>query len=169
MSLNVSPVRIFPTVPPPIHEDSLFNFAPRTLPNECSPSFGYSSPLKTLFKKGKFPSVKYGFYGDKLNSKNASLEHLKAKSKGGVSALFNYVLASVSKNKARGNADLREHFVPWIAARYLFQFEKVSLPEFDGIKYIKSILGTLKKEFDIDPKFYQDYKDKRMERWNKIG
>ena len=29
-------------------------------------NFGYSNKLKTLWKKGLMPSVKYGFYGDKL-------------------------------------------------------------------------------------------------------
>ena len=40
-------------------------------------SFGYSSPLKTLFKKGKLPSVTKGFYGGTLTKDTVSLEHLK--------------------------------------------------------------------------------------------
>ena len=28
-------------------------------------TFGYHSPLKTLYKKGQMPKVIYGFYGDK--------------------------------------------------------------------------------------------------------
>ena len=68
-----------------------------------SPTFGYSHPLKTLYRQGKLP-VRYGFYGDKLTQKNVSLEHLKPHSKGGKTELSNLVLASKQKNQARGNA-----------------------------------------------------------------
>ena len=61
------------------------------------PSFGYSSPLKTIWKKGGLPTVKKGFYGDTLTKKNVSLEHLKARSKGGKTSLENLVLASKEK------------------------------------------------------------------------
>ena len=108
-------------------------------------SFGYSSPLKTLFKEGKMPTVKYGFYGDKLTKQNVSLEHLQPHSKGGPSCLKNYVLASQENNRLRGNDDLIKHFNPKIALRYLNQFVDIKLPRFDGNKYILDILNTLKK------------------------
>nr|DAD80514.1 MAG TPA: hypothetical protein [Siphoviridae sp. ctYh54] len=121
--------------------------------NTNQASFGYSSPLKTLYKEHKLPTVKYGFYGDTLSIKNVSLEHLKAKSKGGVSCLSNYVLASSRQNHARGNDDIREHFNPFTAKRYLQQFIDVKLPRFDGNKYIGMILNTLQK-LGINPSFY---------------
>ena len=40
-----------------IHELRVFKYNPQT------PSFGYSSPLKTMFLKGELP-VKYGFDGN---------------------------------------------------------------------------------------------------------
>jgi len=46
-------------------------------------SFGYNSPLKTLFKKGKLPTVTKGFYGGTLTNKTVSLEHLIPHSQGG--------------------------------------------------------------------------------------
>ena len=107
-------------------------------------SFGYSSPLKTLFKEGKMPSVKYGFYGDKLTKQNVSLEHLKPHSKGGASCLRNYVLASQRNNRLRGNDDILKHFDAQTALRYLKQFVDVKLPRFDGNRYILMILNTLK-------------------------
>lgn len=108
-------------------------------------SFQYSSPLKTLFKEGKMPTVKYGFYGDKLTKNNVSLEHLKPHSKGGVSCLKNYVLASQENNRLRGNDDIRKHFNFDAALRYLKQFVDIKLPRFDGNKYILDILNTLKE------------------------
>ena len=116
-------------------------------------SFGYSHPLKTLYKKRKFPSVKYGFYGDTLTIKNVSLEHLRARSKGGRSELSNYVLASREQNGARGNDDIKEHFKPKAAKRYLDQFLDVRVGSFDGNKYILMILSTLKR-LGIDVSFY---------------
>jgi len=61
-------------------------------------SFGYSSPLKTLYKKGKLP-VKYDFYGSKLTNKNVTLEHLKPHSQGGKTNLKNLVLATKENNQ----------------------------------------------------------------------
>lgn len=116
-------------------------------------SFGYSHPLKTLYRKRKLPTVEYGFYGDTLTIKNVSLEHLKPKSKGGKSELENYVLASKQQNWARGNDDIRDHFNPKAASRYLDQFLGIHLPEFNGRKYVSMILNTLKK-LGIDPAFY---------------
>ena len=120
-------------------------------------SFQYSSPLKTLYKQGKLPSVKYGFYGDRLKPKNVSLEHLKAKSKGGKSCLSNYVLASRTKNSARGNASIHEFFNPEAAKRYLLQFVDVKIPKFDGNKYIQMILKTL-LNLGVDISFFEDAK-----------
>ena len=128
--------------------------------NTNSPvSFGYSHPLKTLFKRHQLPSVKYGFYGDTLSIKNVSLEHLKAKSKGGKSKLNNYVLASKRTNHARGNDDIQDHFNPFYAKRYLLQFKGVKLPGFDGDAYISMVLNTL-RDLGIDTSFY---KTKRLD------
>ena len=63
-------------------------------------SFGYSNILKTEWRKGHLPSVKYGFYGEKLTQKNLSLEHLQAHSKGGKTVLSNLVLAAKEAKEA---------------------------------------------------------------------
>lgn len=107
-------------------------------------SFGYNSPLKTLYKRGKMPNVIYGFYGDKLTNKNVTLEHLKPHSKGGKSCLSNFVLASKRNNSNRGNEDIRKFAVKENIITYLSQFIDIKLPNFDGNKYIQSILQTLK-------------------------
>lgn len=108
-------------------------------------SFGYNSPLKTLYKKGKMPSVEYGFYGDKLTLDNVSLEHLKPHSKGGKSALDNFVLATKENNRLRGSEDIRKYANNENIVRYLSQFINMKLPDFDGNKYIQGILRTLTK------------------------
>jgi hypothetical protein len=105
-------------------------------------NFQYSSPLKTLWRKGKLP-VKYGFYGDVLTQKNVSLEHLKPHSKKGKTNLANLVLASKAKNNARGDNPIDDYLDVKNVIRYLAQFKDVKLQGFDGNKYIAGILATL--------------------------
>ena len=107
-----------------------------------SPTFGYSHPLKTLYRKGKLP-VRYGFYGDRLTQKNVSLEHLKPFSEGGKTELNNLVLASKEKNQDRGNADIRNFANKETIIKYLSQFIDVKINDFDGNKYINGIIKTL--------------------------
>ena len=108
-----------------------------------NPNFQYSSPLKTLWRKGKLPSVKYGFYGDVLTQRNISLEHLKAHSKGGKTNLTNLVLASKAKNNARGNDAIGDYLEVNNLVRYLKQFKDIRIKDFDGNKYIAGVLATL--------------------------
>lgn len=116
-------------------------------PNPIQPTsqltFQYSSPLKTLWRKGKLPSVKYGFYGDVLTQRNISLEHLKAHSKGGKTNLTNLVLASKAKNNARGNEAIDDYLKVNNLVRYLKQFKDIRIKDFDGNKYIAGVLATL--------------------------
>ena len=107
-------------------------------------TFGYSNILKTQFLKGNLKTVKYGFYGDKLNKKNVSLEHLKPKSKGGKSELENFVLASKHKNQLRGNKDIKPFIDKETVLRYLLQFVGVKANNFIGDNYIKAVIKTLK-------------------------
>lgn len=111
-------------------------------PIQPSPTFQYSSPLKTLWRKGKLP-VKYGFYGDRLTQKNVSLEHLKPFSKGGKTELNNLVLASKEKNTIRGDADIRNFTDSKAIIKYLSQFIDIKIKDFDGNKYINGIIKTL--------------------------
>lgn len=108
-------------------------------------TFGYHNILKTQYLKGNLKGVKYGFYGDKLTKKNVSLEHLKAKSKGGKSELENFVLASKAKNQARGNKDIKPFVDKETAMRYLLQFVGIKVENFNGDNYIRAIIKTLKK------------------------
>ena len=109
-----------------------------------NPTFGYKHQLKTLFKKGKLP-VKYGFYGDELNKKNVTLEHLKPISQGGKTELKNLVLASADKNQERAARPLAEMIQWQYVGRYLEQFRDFKYENFDGNEYILKILKTIKE------------------------
>lgn len=108
-------------------------------------SFRYQNILKTLYKKGKLPSVKVGFYGDELNKKIVTLEHLRCISQGGKTELNNLVLASANKNQERGCRPLEEMLNWEYVGRYLEQFRDVVVGEFNGNVYIQMILKTIKE------------------------
>lgn len=110
-------------------------------------SFGYSNPLKTEFRKGTF-SLSRGAYGDKLSVKNASLEHIKPKSKGGKSEIANFLLVSKNQNWSRGNQDfdlfIKEHPEKILTIQeYLNELRGVII---DGINYVKVVVKTLNRE-----------------------
>lgn len=108
-----------------------------------SPAFGYNHPLKTMFLKGKLPTVKYGFYGGRLNKKNVSLEHLKPHSKGGKTELDNLVLSTKNNNQNRGSEPLRDYITIKNVTRYLQQFVNIRVGDFNGNEYIQKILQTI--------------------------
>ena len=107
-------------------------------------SFGYSHQLKTLFKKGKLPTVKKGFYGGDLSIDTVSLEHMQPHSQGGRTILENLVLATKKNNNARGNASILDFCNVEHIKTYLKQFEDVVVAGFVGNEYIKKITKTLK-------------------------
>lgn len=127
------------------------SMSPSTIPT-MSVSFqrkykdnGGNPDLKRLWDQGKLPSVKYGFYGDELNSQNVTREHLEPASLGGTKRFGNIVLASKQKNNARGNKDIGLFATMENAKRYLEQFKEVNLPELHGGRYVKAVIKTLKK------------------------
>lgn len=107
------------------------------------PSFRYSHALKTAWKKGQIPQVKYGFYGEKLTKKNVSLEHLKPISKGGKTEWSNLVLADNKINNARGDKPLEQYLNLKAMGKYLEQFKNIKIKGFDGNRYIAMILETV--------------------------
>lgn len=111
-------------------------------------AFGYSSILKTMWKKGQLPTVKYGFYGDELKLNSLSVEHLKCRSQGGKSVLSNTVLSSKQKNNARGDKPLEEVLSIPAMMKYFDQFRGVKVGPFDGDKYIDMVLNTIYKLID---------------------
>ena len=118
--------------------------------NKNNPTFGYSNILKTAYKQGLLPTVRYGFYGSRLNPKNVTLEHVKPKSQGGKSCIANYVLATKENNSLRGNEDINKVVNKADVLRYLYQFKDVVIKRFNGNKYIAMVVQSLKKlGFDI--------------------
>ena len=114
------------------------------------PFKGYVHPLKTLFKRGLFPSVTTGLYGGKLTIDSASLEHLKPHSLGGKTKYRNLALADRFKNSARGNRPLAE-FLSWdMLESYLKQFNFRIRGLFDGFAYQKQLRQTC-MELGVQP------------------
>ena len=107
-------------------------------------SFTHKWDVKTMWKKGRLPQVKYGFYGDELTIRNCTVEHLLPLSKGGETKSFNLVLASAANNQARSNFDIRDFIDIEAAKQYLRQFQGIKKRTFNGDSYIKQIKDTLK-------------------------
>lgn len=112
-------------------------------------NFGYNNQLKTLFKKGKLPSVRYDVSGRELTKKNVTLDHVIPKSKGGRSIQENYMLATAEFNHLRGNDPLKNHMTNSNLVRYLNQFIDVVVDGFNGNKYIKGLLETLDRANEL--------------------
>lgn len=104
------------------------------------PFGGYNSELKTLWRAGKLPQVKKGFYGGKITQDTLSLEHLEAHSKGGKTELNNLVITTKANNCKRGNKPLAEFINLKAMAEYLLQFVNIKVGNFDGNAYIKGII-----------------------------
>ena len=105
-------------------------------------SFGYSSPLKTLFKDGQMPTVKNGIYGNPINPTNVSLEHLKPFSQGGKTELRNLPLADSKANAARGSKPITQFLSTPMVNDYLSQFNFNVPGKFNGFQYQKLIRET---------------------------
>lgn len=104
-----------------------------------SPNFGYSHKLKTDFKKGKLPTVKFDIAGIELNKDNVSLDHVIPKSQGGKSNLFNYMLASKWFNSFRGVVPLAKLITKEMFDKWAKQFEDIMVCGVEGTEYTKEI------------------------------
>lgn len=108
-------------------------------------TFGYSNPLKSLFKKGKLPTVTKGFYGGDLTVQNVSLEHLVPHSLGGKTELSNLVLATKENNNRRSNLPIKDFINVDCIREYLKQFSGVLIDNLSGESYKRKIIQTLKR------------------------
>lgn len=101
--------------------------------------FGYSHKLKTDFKKGRFPSVKFDVAGIEINNKNVTLDHVIPKSQGGASNLFNYMLASEVFNSFRGVVPLAKLITKTMFDKWAKQFEGIIVCGVEGKVYTEEI------------------------------
>jgi hypothetical protein len=99
-------------------------------------AFGYKSVLKTYWREGKLPTVLNDIYGNPL--KEATIEHISPRSRGGKSNLFNYALANPEDNFKRGSDDIMKHTTFDNVYNWFKQFVNVKLPHLDGSEYIKN-------------------------------
>ena len=107
--------------------------------------FGYTSIIKTSWRKGLMPSVKIGIYGGQLTPKNITIEHVLPISKGGKTTLSNIALATYSNNIKRGSKPLRWFLDMDIFEKYLKQFEDIEIMNFNGNKYIEALTKTIER------------------------
>jgi hypothetical protein len=105
----------------------------------AQPNFGYSHKLKTDFKKGRLPSVKFDVAGIELNNKNVTLDHVIPKSQGGKSNLFNYMLASEVFNSFRGVVPLAKLITKKMFDKWAKQFEGIMVCGVEGEVYTEEI------------------------------
>ena len=99
-------------------------------------AFGYKSVLKTYWREGKLPTVVNDIYGKPL--KEATIEHIRPRSKGGKSNLFNYALANPEDNFKRASDPIMEHTTFENVYNWFKQFVNIKLPHLDGQQYIKN-------------------------------
>lgn len=104
-----------------------------------NPSFGYSHKLKTDFKKGLLPTVKFDVAGIELNNKNVTLDHVIPKSQGGKNNLFNYMLASKVFNSFRGVVPLAKLITKEMFDRWAKQYEDIMVCGVKGKEYTEEI------------------------------
>lgn len=113
---------------------------------------GYQHPLKTLFKRGQMPSVKYGIYGEAIGPNNVSLEHLKPHSWGGKTEYANLALADRHANSARGSRPLAEALSWDMLEAYLSQFNFRIKNIFNGYEYQEKVRRTCESLGVVNPK-----------------
>ena len=70
-------------------------------------SFGHKSVLTRLYNSNKLPTVTKDIYGSIL--KDATVDHIIPKSKGGKSHLSNYALANAENNMKRSSDNILLH------------------------------------------------------------
>ena len=106
------------------------------------PNFGYSHRLKTDFKKGRLP-IKFDMAGLKLTRKNATLDHVAPKSKGGESKLGNYVLNTAWFNNLRGNKPMTDFITKEMFYKWAKQFENIMVCGITGEEYTAMIFKKI--------------------------
>lgn len=102
-------------------------------------SFKYKSILKTEWLKGNMPDVKYDMGGNLLTKDNITNGHMLAHSKGGKTNLSNLMLETANYNFMKSNKPFSLFFTKEGFDKYCKQFEKINLPDFNGLDYVYRI------------------------------
>lgn len=102
-------------------------------------SFKYKSILKTYWLKGNMPDVKYDMGRNRLTKDNITNGHMLAHSKGGKTNLSNLMLETANYNFAKSNKPFSQFYDEEAFKAYCKQFEKIDLPDFNGLDYIYRI------------------------------
>ena len=106
-------------------------------------TFGRKSVLTKLFNQGSLPGVTKDIYGSAI--KEATVDHIIPKSKGGKSNLANYAIANAKNNMNRSSDDILKYTTVDNIKAYYQQFKDLVLPNFNGNEYIEQGRKTFKK------------------------
>ena len=85
------------------------------------------------------PDVKYDMGGNLLTKDNITNGHMLAHSKGGKTKLDHLMLETANYNFAKSNKPFSQFYDEGAFQAYCKQFEKVNLPDFNGLDYIYRI------------------------------
>lgn len=99
--------------------------------------------VKTEYQKGNIP-LKKDFLGGELSTETATLDHIKAKSKGGRSKISNYIILNVENNCKKADKDIFEFATEENTKAYFKAFEGADLGKYTGEDYLKMIAKTLR-------------------------
>lgn len=102
-------------------------------------NFKYKSILKTYWLKGVMPDVKYDMGRNRLTKDNITNGHMLPHSKGGQTNLSNLMLETANYNFAKSNKPFSQFYDENSFKAYCKQFEKINLPDFNGLDYIYRI------------------------------
>lgn len=116
-------------------------------------SFGYKNELKTLWKKGKLPTVKVDPYGKILEKGKGSLDHIVPYSICKCTKTENVMITDIWENNKRGTRPLNECTTRENIITYFKQFIGVNVKGFIGNNYIVNALKNIRKVgFNISEK-----------------
>lgn len=106
--------------------------------------FRYHSPLKDLYKQGKFHGLR-SISGEDITK--VSIDHIQPKSKGGRNSIGNYVLANMKENADRGNQNIDYYLDRNIQGvlDYIEWFKSNRVEGFDCIGYIQKVINTINR------------------------
>lgn len=113
-------------------------------------SFCRKNIIKTEYQKGNIP-LKADFFGGEIDPKTATLDHIKAKSKGGRSKISNYVILNVENNCKKADRDVFEFATKEATEEYFEALKNADLGKYTGEQYLSMISRTLRELWEQSP------------------
>ena len=113
-------------------------------------SFCRKCVIKTEYQNGNIP-LKKDFFGGELKPETATLDHIKARSKGGRSKIGNYVILNVQNNCKKADKDVFEFATKEATEEYFEVMKNADLGKYTGEEYLRMISRTLRELWQNSP------------------